>query len=51
MVKCPYCKYSEGNFIKLKEMNAGDYLVEGTKGELYICEEKIFEESYEEVKT
>jgi hypothetical protein len=29
---------------------ADDYLVEGIKGELYICDKKIFEESYEELK-
>lgn len=29
---------------------ADDYLVEGIKGELYICDRYIFEESYEEIK-
>jgi hypothetical protein len=29
---------------------SGDYLVEGIKGEIYICDKEIFEESYEEVK-
>lgn len=28
---------------------AGDYLVEGIKGELYVCDRKIFEKSYDEV--
>lgn len=28
----------------------GDYLITGVKGELYPCSEKIFEETYEEVK-
>lgn len=27
---------------------AGDYLVEGIRGELYICDKEIFEESYVE---
>ena len=26
---------------------AGDYLIEGIKGELYCCDKEIFEESYE----
>ena len=29
---------------------AGDYVIKGIKGEFYICEKKIFEEMYEEVK-
>lgn len=28
---------------------AGDYLIEGIKGELYSCDKEIFEETYEEV--
>ena len=28
---------------------AGDYLVEGIKGELYTCDKEIFEESYQEI--
>jgi hypothetical protein len=26
---------------------AGDYLIEGTRGELYICDKDIFEQTYE----
>jgi hypothetical protein len=36
----------EGNF----EGKAGDYLIIGVKGEMYPCEEKIFEETYEIIK-
>jgi len=28
---------------------AGDYLIEGIRGELYSCEEEIFKESYEQL--
>ena len=28
----------------------GDYLIEGIKGELYICDKEIFEESYKIVE-
>jgi len=28
----------------------GDYLIKGIRGEFYICEKDIFEETYEEVK-
>ena len=28
---------------------AGDYLIEGVRGELYPCDKEIFEETYEEV--
>lgn len=37
-------KTMEGVFIA----KAGDYLIEGIKGELYSCDRKIFEESYVE---
>jgi len=30
---------------------AGDYLVEGIKGELYACDREIFEESYDKVSS
>jgi len=28
---------------------AGDYLLQGVKGELYPCDKEIFEETYEEI--
>ena len=28
---------------------AGDYLIEGVKGEFYSCDKEIFESSYEEI--
>ena len=34
----------EGNYAQGK---AGDYLVKGIKGELYICDKDIFEKTYE----
>jgi len=34
----------EGNY---KSGKAGDYLMCGVKGELYICDKDIFEESYD----
>ena len=34
----------EGDYIQGK---AGDYLVKGIKGELYICDKDIFEKTYE----
>jgi len=30
---------------------AGDYLIKGIKGELYICEEDIFYQTYELINT
>ena len=38
-------KTLEGTFTA----KAGDYLIEGIKGELYTCDKKIFEESYQEM--
>ena len=32
------------------EGKAGDYLLEGIAGEVYICKKKIFEDSYKKVK-
>ena len=29
---------------------AGDYLIEGIKGELYPCDKEIFKETYEKIK-
>ena len=31
--------------------NYGDWLMKGVRGELYICADDIFQESYEEVKS
>ena len=28
----------------------GDYIIQGTKGELYVCQKDAFKETYEEVK-
>jgi hypothetical protein len=36
----------EGNVIG----KPGDYLIEGNRGELYLCDKEIFLESYEEAK-
>ena len=38
----------EGNY---KTGKSGDYLMKGIKGELYICDKEIFEESYNWIKT
>lgn len=37
----------EGNY---KQGKAGDYLMRGIDGELYICDRAIFEKSYDWVK-
>jgi hypothetical protein len=37
----------EGNY---KQGKVGDYLIRGIDGELYICDESIFERSYDTVK-
>ena len=38
----------EGNY---KQGKPGDYLMRGIEGELYICDKRIFEGSYDFVKT
>lgn len=42
-IKCPFeVKTLEG----LMQGKKGDYLIEGIRGELYICDREVFEESY-----
>lgn len=40
-------KTLEGSF--RSKNRVGDYLIKGIKGEFYICEKQIFEESYQRV--
>jgi len=46
-IKCTFeVKTLEG----LMKGKKGDYLIEGIKGELYICDREIFEESYDMIE-
>ena len=40
------CTFEVKTLEGLMKGKKGDYLIEGIKGELYICDKKIFEESY-----
>lgn len=44
------CQFEVKTLEGLMQGKKGDYLIEGIKGELYICDREIFEESYTEVQ-